>query len=102
MLLFFLGGDVLDRNTNEKLQEIRLIHRKKLDISGVQEVIRFDDNFALLKTICGELNIEGKNIKIGILDTEKGMVSLDGEIDSIYYVDEIKNEKSGFFSKLFS
>ncbi len=92
----------MDKTTNEKMQELRLLHRKKLEVSGVLEVVRFDDNFALLKTICGELNIEGKNIKIGVLDTEKGVVSLDGDIDAIYYSDDKKAEKSGFFVKLFS
>ncbi len=87
---------------NEKTQELRLIHRKKLEVSGVLEVVRFDDNFAVLKTVCGELNVDGKNIKIGVLDTDKGVVFLDGDIDAIYYSDENKAAKPGFFSKLFS
>jgi len=92
----------LDKNIIEKTQELRLIHRKKLDVSGVFEVLRFDDNFALLKTVCGELNIEGKNIKISVLDTDKGVVQLEGDIDAIYYGDENKAEKKGIFGKLFS
>ena len=92
----------MDKVLSEKSQELRLIHRKKLEISGVLEVIRFDDNFALLSTDCGKLNIEGKNIKIGVLDTDKGVVFLDGDIDAIYYTDENKAQKNGFFGKFFS
>ena len=84
------------------MQEIHLLHRQKLEVSGVDEVIRFDDNFALLKTTCGELNIEGKNIKIGVLDTDKGLVSLEGEIDGIYYTNENKQQKSGLFGRFFN
>ena len=59
--------------------------REKLDVSGVVDVIRFDDLCVVLQTRCGELTIDGKNIKISVLDTEKGVVSLDGTIDAMYF-----------------
>ena len=83
-------------------QDIRLFSREKLDVSGVVDVIRFDDLCVVLQTRCGELTIDGKNIKISVLDTEKGVVSLDGTIDAIYYSDDNKKEKRGFFGKLFA
>ena len=83
-------------------QDIRLFSREKLDVSGVVDVIRFDDICVVLQTRCGELTIDGKNIKISVLDTEKGVVSLDGTIDAIYYSDDNKKEKRGFFGKLFA
>ena len=83
-------------------QDIRLFSREKLDVSGVLDVIRFDDLCVVLQTRCGELTIDGKNIKISVLDTEKGVVSLDGTIDAIYYSDDNKKEKRGFFGKLFA
>ena len=83
-------------------QDIRLFSREKLDVSGVVDVIRFDDLCVVLQTHCGELTIDGKNIKISVLDTEKGVVSLDGVIDAIYYSDDNKKEKRGFFGKLFA
>ena len=83
-------------------QDIRLSMREKLDISGVVDVIRFDDVCVVLQTRCGELTIDGKNIKISVLDTDKGLVSLDGMIDAMYYTDDNKKEKRGFFGKLFA
>lgn len=83
-------------------QDIRLYMREKLDVSGVVDVIRFDDLCVVLQTRCGELTIDGKNIKISVLDTEKGVVSLDGTIDAMYYSDDNKKEKRGFFGKLFA
>ena len=58
-------------------QDIRLSMREKLDVSGVIDVIRFDDICVVLQTRCGELTIDGRNIKISVLDTAKGLVSLD-------------------------
>ena len=83
-------------------QDIRLYMREKLDVSGVVDVIRFDDLCVVLQTRCGELTIDGKNIKISVLDTEKGVVSLDGTIDAMYYSDDNKKEKRGFFGTLFA
>ena len=86
-------------NTN---QEIRLVMRENLYISGVVEVVRFDDLSVVLQTVCGELTVDGKDIKISVLDTDKGMVTVDGEIDALYYSDNIKAEKRNFFGRLFA
>lgn len=83
----------------KKEHEIVLIKRKELSISGVSEVISFDDESARLMSVEGEVYIEGEGIKIGTLDTERGVVTLSGRIDGIYYADEVKNEKKGFFSR---
>ena len=83
-------------------QDIRLCNREKLDVSGVIDVIRFDDICVVLQTSRGELTIDGKNIKMSVLDTDKGIVSLDGIIEGMYYSDDNKKEKHGFFGKLFS
>ena len=82
--------------------DIRLLKREKLEIGGVNEVVSFDEVCVLLKTVCGELTIEGKNLKISVLDTEKGVVLLDGYVDALYYSNEQNTEKRGFFGKLFS
>ena len=47
----------------------------------------------------GELVVEGEGIKIGALDTDRGVVTLSGRIDGFFYVSEEKNEKRGFFSR---
>ena len=83
-------------------QDIKLYMRDKLDISGVVDVTRFDDLCIVLQTVCGELTIDGKNMKISVLDTDRGVVSVDGEIDAMYYSDETKKEKRSFWGKLFA
>ena len=84
------------------IQDIMLHNRERLDVNGVIDVVRFDDVCVVLQTCCGELTIDGKNIKISVLDTDKGVVSLDGMIDAMYYSDDNKKEKRGFFGKLFA
>lgn len=80
--------------------QIILIKRAEMSVSGVCEVISFDEENVRLKSAEGELFIEGSEIKIGALDTEKGVVTLSGKINGFYYEDEDKGERKGFFSRL--
>ena len=54
--------------------EIKLIRRQNLLISGVNEVESFDDISAVVNTVCGKLTVDGTNLKMSVLDTEKGVV----------------------------
>ena len=94
----------MENITEDLKQELKLVSRKHFDVNGVKEVDRFDDLCVVLKTVCGELTVEGKDLKISVLDTEQGIVSLDGRIDSIYYFDTEykKDAKKGVFGRWFS
>ena len=59
----------------------------------------FDDVSVLLLTDCGELNIEGKDLRIGVLDTEKGVVSIDGSVDAVYYSEDSQKRRGSLFGK---
>lgn len=93
-------------NSVNRVEEKVLAHkivtegRKHTEISGVREVVSFDDLSAVLKTGCGELTIEGKELSVNTLDTEKGIVILDGKIDGIFYSDENDRQRKGLFGRL--
>ena len=84
----------------KKEHDVRLIGRKEMSISGVCEVISFDEESVRLMSVDGEIYVEGEGIKIGVLDTDRKIVALSGKINGFYYVGEEKNEKKGFFSRL--
>ena len=80
--------------------EIRVGMRKEMNVTGVKEVVSFDESCVVLKSTCGEMTVEGNDLRVGTLDTDRGIVSLSGKIDSIYYTDERPTERRGF-GKLF-
>ncbi len=81
--------------------EICVLRRKEMSITGVKEVISFDESCVLLKSECGEMSVEGSELHVGTLDTDRGLVTLTGRIDSIFYAEENSEQKRGFFGKLF-
>ena len=76
--------------------------RSSMDISGVREVISFDESNVMLMTDGGEMSIEGTGLKVSVLDTDSGRVSLSGKVNAVYYFDDAAEPRShGFFGKLF-
>jgi len=85
-----------------KRQEIKMLNRKLLEISGVLNVESFDSEEFLLETECGFLTIRGKNLHIKNLSLEQGLVAIEGMVDELAYLDANSQEKTkGFLGKLF-
>ena len=86
----------------DRLIEHNLIlkDRKEISLTGVTDVDSFDENSVVAYTNYGELTISGNNLHIGALDTEKGELSIDGEISSLCYLDN-RPKSEGFFRKVF-
>ena len=78
-----------------------LRERKSLEISGVREVVSFDDEGAVIITEDGELCIEGIGIRISELDSACGRVSVNGRIDAIIYSADQSEKKHGLRRRLF-
>jgi len=43
--------------------------------------------------------VDGENIKIGALDTDSGVVALEGDIGALTYSDSFGKEKKGLFKR---
>ena len=74
-------------------------NREKLNMSGVLEVVGFDDETVILNTDCGRLTVKGENLKMGGFSTASGEVDVIGEIRGIVYSDE-GDSKGGFFRRI--
>ena len=89
-------------NTSSAIQNLVLENREKLSISGVIDVLSFDDQIVILETELGMLTIKGDNIRINKLSIDTTEVVLEGEITSMSYTDKKKTKKdSTFLGKIF-
>ena len=76
--------------------------RAHVQIHGMTEVLSFDENNVSLATTSGNMNIEGSELRVNVLDVKEGTVTVDGHIDSIYYQDSEPTATSrGLFRQLF-
>ena len=73
--------------------------RKKLEMSGVKDIIGFSPEFVELSTVHGEIEIDGNNLKIEELCQNGGKVLITGEVNGIFYV-KSKNQKIGWNKKI--
>ena len=67
------------------VQNIVLENREKLNVSGVNDVLSFDDQVVMIDTELGLLTVKGENIRINKLSLDTSEVIVDGEISSLTY-----------------
>ena len=77
--------------------KLTLNQREDLSLTGVAEVISFDDTAVILKTQLGILNVSGRDLVLKTLSVEGGQVSVSGHICTLIY-EEPRPE--GFFRRL--
>ena len=84
------------------IQNIILENRGKLNVTGVLDMLSFDDQVVIVETELGLLTVKGENIKINKLSLDTSEVIIEGTINSLNY-SENNNEKSsgGLLSKIF-
>ena len=84
------------------IQNLILENRGKLSISGVLDVLSFDDQVVILETELGLLTVKGEDIRINKLSIDTSEVIVEGNISSLSYSDkEIEKSKGSFMSKIF-
>lgn len=65
--------------------KLTLDERSKLTMTGVTEVISFDDSAVILRTNLGKLMIHGKQLQLKTLSLDGGQVAVDGHIAAMIY-----------------
>ena len=74
--------------TDDKLQlphKLILDQRKHLTVTGVTEVVSFEEDGAVLKTALGTLIIQGQQLKLKTLSLEGGQVDVSGTVTALIY-----------------
>lgn len=83
-------------------QEIKMVDRSNISLSGVNKIVSFDDEEFLMETTVGNLQLLGEGLELLKLDTNDGNVKIKGKINSFSYIDgKIKEKQESVFNKLF-
>lgn len=91
----------INMNTNI-VQNLILENRGKLTVSGVNDVLSFDDQVVMVETELGLLTVKGENIRINKLSIDTSEVIIEGDISYLAYSDkELEKNKGNLISKIF-
>ena len=74
--------------------KLTLNERKNLTMTGVKEVVSFDEDAVVLSTALGMLTIHGQKLQLKNLSLDGGQVAVDGNIAALIY-EEPRPEKKG-------
>ena len=84
-------------NKEAKAHGVALKDRKELSITGIEDIISFDEGIVELCTGYGAMTVEGEGMKVSFLDKEGGMLTLQGKVSGIYYNDKKPKHRKGLF-----
>ncbi len=90
----------MEEKSNYTDHNVIIDSRKKLSISGVKDVVSFDDETAILVTVMGKMTVKGENLKMISFDNESGSIAAEGRIHAVVYMSDAERS-GGFLSRLF-
>lgn len=73
--------------------------RDGIEVSGVCDVVSFDERGVVMETDCGSLAVEGEGLHVTVLNVSAGRVSIEGRINGVYYFDNSPRPKRGLFGR---
>ena len=65
--------------------KLQLNERRQLTVSGVTEVVSFDESTVVLQTSLGTLIVQGRELQLKTLSLEGGQVAVDGTVSALVY-----------------
>jgi len=94
------GKSAAARQTPERPHELTLSGRRKLTVSGVDDVERFDEQEIVMR--CGGtlLVVGGEGLSVSRLSVESGDVAIAGRVSSLIY-EEAPAGRGGFWGRMF-
>lgn len=78
-----------------KSHSCHLKDRAAVTLTGISEVVSFDENQVIVDTDLGLLILKGRDLHISRLTVEKGEADVEGQVDSLVYSSNDAYRKSG-------
>lgn len=82
------------QNNGNIVQNLILENREKLTITGVVDVLSFDDQIVIVETELGMLTIKGEDLRINKLSIDSSEVIIEGQVFNLGYSDNDISKKN--------
>lgn len=97
------GGDPMEKETPVrgsglgKNHTLSVENRSRAVLTGVSEVLGFDENQVSLMTENGEIALTGEGLHVTRLMLEEGQLAVEGKIDGVFYTQ--RTRRRGLFGR---
>ena len=81
--------------------DLTMRDRKRISVTGVTEVVSFDELSVVLKTVCGELTVDGEGLHISAIDTTHGTLEIEGSVKALSYFDKKRDSGKSVLGRIF-
>lgn len=86
---------VQEQSRTQTGQKLVMQDRRKVELTGVTEVISFDNKEIMLETVEGMLRFGGEDLHVKRLTLERGEIVLEGRVQEISYHESAKDKTAG-------
>ena len=77
--------------------KLQLNDRRQLTMTGVAEVVSFDDTLVVLQTSLGTLSVQGSELQLKTLSVEGCQIAGEGHVSALSYEEP---RRTGFWNRL--
>lgn len=93
----------MEEKISRRPHRLDLMNRGTGSVTGIQDVVAFDENQIVLDTDMGLLTVKGKGLHVSRLTLEKGEVDIEGTVDSLVYSsnETYRKQRESLFARLF-
>ena len=93
----------MEEKISRRPHHLDLMNRGTGSVTGIQDVVAFDENQIVLDTDMGLLTVKGKGLHVSRLTLEMGEDDIEGTVDSLVYSSNETYRKQGesLFARLF-
>lgn len=93
----------MEQGTSSKMHKLAMTNRKKIELTGVEDVVSFDMEEVVLETSLGMLTLKGEDLKVNRLSIDKGELDVEGRVNSMMYteVSSFGKKKESVIKRMF-
>lgn len=87
----------------EQGHNIKIINRENITLTGIMDLLSFDEELVITESTDGVLVIKGNNLHVNKLDLNNGQLEITGRMHNLSYEDNhhMSKNKTSFMSKIF-
>ena len=90
-----------EQSTPERVQNVFLYDRKKLELTGITDVSAFSETTVEMSYPGGMIAVDGTDLRIDSFSSETGHICILGVVNSFEYYGKAPSEKKGALRRLF-